>query len=720
MANNWGRVTFPDSMDALLIVDIDGDDRGDVIAAKCNEQYWFEATDKQGSSWTSMQIGTLPICNHGTTTQGYNLAQIIPGGKPEFLLHGKGVYYMQIPENPSDGDWPFVTITEAGGNGEWLSTGDVDGDGDLDVCAGFYLEDRKSESNSVVWLENPGDGSGNWKKRHIGTTQFRADKVIPADFNGNGRLDIAVTEERWPGLDADASLYWFEAPADPTNSNWKQHTIVTQYSMNNLDVADMDQDGDMDIVTCEHKGPKEKLQIWENDGKGNFTERLIDEGKESHLGARLSDMDGDGDLDIVSIAWNDFQYLHLWRNDAIRGESTGKVKPIPLGLELTGDFKYRLPVEVNSGEHERYDKPVEIDINFTELLHNLGQKKAFDQSSIRVEEVNASGSIIDESVVFQFDKADNYNPGTNASGTLVFMLKGTTRAKTTRYFHIFFGEEGGYYVQPVFPRLVALDDYIQHEGQQSFKVATENATYYYHKRGSGFASMEDIEHNDWIGYHPGIGPEKGPTGGYRGIPNVAPAGFHPGEGENNLVSQIISQGPIKLKILSETKDQKWGCTWEIYPYYATMTLFKKGEEPYWILYEGTPGGEFNLTDYWVNSAGKQFAVPEYTSDHKWNGDLPSPDWVYFGDSNLNRVLYLIHHEYEDATDEFWHFGEGGMTVFGFGRGPREVAWQRLTKVPAHLTIGFAEYGTFTEASKVINSAYTELVLSAGNPEIISK
>ena len=50
MANNWGRVTFPDSMDALLIVDIDGDDRGDVIAAKCNEQYWFEATDKQGSS----------------------------------------------------------------------------------------------------------------------------------------------------------------------------------------------------------------------------------------------------------------------------------------------------------------------------------------------------------------------------------------------------------------------------------------------------------------------------------------------------------------------------------------------------------------------------------------------------------------------------------------------------------------------------------------------
>ena len=86
---------------------------------------------------------------------------------------------------------------------------------------------------------------------------------------------------------------------------------------------------------------------------------------------------------------------------------------------------------------------------------------------------------------------------------------------------------------------------------------------------------------------------------------------------------------------------------------------------------------------------------------------------------LKRVLDLIHHEYSDATDEFWHFAEGTMTVFGFGRGPREISWQQLTEVPTHLTIGFAEDGRFTEGTKVINSAYQELVVSVGRPALLA-
>jgi len=44
----------------------------------------------------------------------------------------------------------------------------------------------------------------------------------------------------------------------------------------------------------------------------------IDRGKESHLGARLFDLDADGDLDLVSHAWDRWQDLHLWRNDTRR------------------------------------------------------------------------------------------------------------------------------------------------------------------------------------------------------------------------------------------------------------------------------------------------------------------------------------------------------------------------------------------------------------------
>ena len=101
--------------------------------------------------------------------------------------------------------------------------------------------------------------------------------------------------------------------------------IVKQQSTNSLDVADVDFDGDMDVVTGEHKGDKE-LKIWTNNGKGIFTGNVISTGKENHNGGQLVDLDGDGDLDIVSITWND-NYLttgglmHMWRNDNFFGSS---------------------------------------------------------------------------------------------------------------------------------------------------------------------------------------------------------------------------------------------------------------------------------------------------------------------------------------------------------------------------------------------------------------
>jgi hypothetical protein len=67
-------------------------------------------------------------------------------------------------------------------------------------------------------------------------------------------------------------------------------------------------------VTGEHFGALEVV-VWENDGNGGFAPHTVGSGIESHLGAKPVDLDRDGDLDLVSIAWNAPQFLHLWRND---------------------------------------------------------------------------------------------------------------------------------------------------------------------------------------------------------------------------------------------------------------------------------------------------------------------------------------------------------------------------------------------------------------------
>ncbi len=322
----WQRVAVDDHVDALVTLDVDGDEFGDFIGLKCDEQYWYEARDLQGSQWNKVRIGALPICDHKLSTQYYRTGQLVPGGRPEIVL---AQYYLEIPSEPEAGDWRAVKYTS---EGQGYAIGDVDADGLLDIAGSYRIPgegqvpgalDVTWWCSAMCWWKNPGDGGGDWKRFDVGKSTH-ADRYELADINGDARLDLVTTEERYPGHVPNASCYWFEQPADPKGP-WQRHEVVTEWSLNNLDVADMDRDGDMDIVTCEHSMPyggkpapgNERLQVWENDGKGRFTERTIDRNKESHLGAQVVDLDRDGDLDIISIAWRDFKYLHLWRNDAI-------------------------------------------------------------------------------------------------------------------------------------------------------------------------------------------------------------------------------------------------------------------------------------------------------------------------------------------------------------------------------------------------------------------
>jgi hypothetical protein len=137
-----------------------------------------------------------------------------------------------------------------------------------------------------------------------------------ADLNGDGRADIVVTEESWQTQERVAQLLCFEQGGPHEAPSWGRRSILTAGSLNSLGVADLDHDSDLDLVTCEHKGKDKRLFVLENDGRGRFTPHVIDRGKESHLGTLLFDLDGDGDLDILSVAWDEFRFLHLWRNDA--------------------------------------------------------------------------------------------------------------------------------------------------------------------------------------------------------------------------------------------------------------------------------------------------------------------------------------------------------------------------------------------------------------------
>ena len=318
MEGKWVRYDLGINVDGYLLMDVDGDEYADVIAEALPDVFWFEADNLQGSSWTCRKIGEIPQTDH-INGQGGRHAQIIPGGKEEIILAANGgLYAVKIPDQPYIlSQWKFNLIIKTGSS-EGIGVGDIDGDGDIDITAGDMPAGEKDLTSVVNWYENPGSIYKEWSKHFVGNVINNADRFEVEDFNGDRKPDIAVSEELYPGLEPDANLFVFINHENERQGEWKRKTLITCYSINNLDAADIDHDGDIDLVTCEHKGKEYRLLLFENDANGNFTMLSPDKGHESHLGTQLADLDSDGDLDIVSIAWDNYQFLHLWRNDAVK------------------------------------------------------------------------------------------------------------------------------------------------------------------------------------------------------------------------------------------------------------------------------------------------------------------------------------------------------------------------------------------------------------------
>ena len=124
------------------------------------------------------------------------------------------------------------------------------------------------------------------------------------DINGDGRLDAIVGYE---AISEQGKLAWYEQGIDST-AVWQEHVIEMVVGPMSLDVADMDQDGDYDVIVGEHNlsdPSSANLFVFENtDGSGGqWASHLVYTGDEHHDGTQVVDIDSDGDLDLISIGW---------------------------------------------------------------------------------------------------------------------------------------------------------------------------------------------------------------------------------------------------------------------------------------------------------------------------------------------------------------------------------------------------------------------------------
>jgi len=235
-------------------------------------------------------------------------------------------------------------------------------------------------------------------------------------------------------------------------------------------------------------------------------------------------------------------------------------------------------------------------------------------------------------------------------------------------------------------------------GLPCYKIETPAATYFLEKTGTGLAHLIDKEGHDWLSFRPVRG--SGAGGEFRGFPNAvhrqAGSYFHPrNSGTDPSTTKVEHAGPDSVSISAVAGNGLWACRYDFCRTHCTFTMTKMPPgNKYWVLYEGTPGGQYDDDDWWMTSAVKK--PQKLTSPHR--GDIPAPEWIALGDANLHRVLFLVHHEDDPHPDDFYQM-EKKMTVFGFGRRGVE---KFLDKVPQSFSIGFLETTDHAEIGKAMS------------------
>ncbi|NQU49408.1 MAG: VCBS repeat-containing protein [Planctomycetes bacterium] len=163
---------------------------------------------------------------------------------------------------------------------------DLDGDGDLDVLT------TSNATSELLWYENVGNPFSSWPEHVISSNYPTPVLVRTGDMNGDGHVDVVASSN------SEATVYWFENDGS-SSPNWTQHVISSNLpSVQMIDVADIEADGDLDVLAV--SWGEGRVAWLENLGDGTWADRTISSECPRANTVDSADMDGDGDLDVLS------------------------------------------------------------------------------------------------------------------------------------------------------------------------------------------------------------------------------------------------------------------------------------------------------------------------------------------------------------------------------------------------------------------------------------
>ena len=323
----------------INVADLDGDGDIDITVAdarKTNSLFWFENNGSERFTRHLIHHQPPPAWK----LERHAIADVNRDGLLDIVIVENSTGDLRWLEHPGTqhvrGPWTphFITLSGKVPGAYDVDVGDIDKDGWLDVAASSWRE-----GNMFTWHRNPGPLDGRstdymtaaatknnwaeWKLFRIGQNLLETRNVRLSDIDRDGDLDVVGTASR-SGL-----IIWLENPGRPIASPWTLHHIDQTGRPGHGHAIDMDGDGDPDVVMASgfaaNLAPSEiaaiigRLAWYENIDNGKIWKRhVIQEPLPFAFEAFARDLDGDGDVDVVTTAKDLSWYENIGNDRWIR------------------------------------------------------------------------------------------------------------------------------------------------------------------------------------------------------------------------------------------------------------------------------------------------------------------------------------------------------------------------------------------------------------------